>query len=134
MKNKNKVIKINNQKNYSNLVKVEEKIVHFNKWWDNKWQVEQEKKSVRKKLMQISIRNYKNNKQLKLNKSFNHKQVHTQLVWYQQLKIAFLNKIKNKILSWINNQKKKSTVVPIGEKENFMMIMMINNFTQSKMH
>ena len=138
MKKKNKVNKINNLKNYSNSVKEEVKTVHFNKWWDNKWQVVQEKKSGLRKSTQISIRSYKNSKQPKLNKSYNHKLVHTLRVWCHLLKmeilINFNNRIKNQIHWPINNQRKIMIVVQIGEKENFMMIMTINNIILSKIY
>lgn len=130
--------KINNQKNCSNSVKVEVKIVHSNKWWDNKWQVELEKKLDLRELTLISTKNYKNSKQLKLNKSYNLKLVHTLQVWCHLLKIVILtnssNRIKNKIQVSKNNQKKIMTVVLTGEKENFMMTMTINNIIQSKMN
>lgn len=43
-KKKSRMRKINNQKNFLNLEKVVEKIVHFNRWWDSKWLVERVKK------------------------------------------------------------------------------------------
>jgi hypothetical protein len=47
-KKKSRMRKINNQKNFLNLEKVVEKIVHFNRWWDSKWPVERVKKLVQR--------------------------------------------------------------------------------------